>query len=112
MKGSVNSNKTQIPKRSAQQKSANANDTATRAVGFLMLYMTAIVLNAEQSKGEDRSSARFASVFLTLFIAIFILQKGKMGLGTIYLLLAQIAPPLRQPAMVGTLFMLYFFLMQ
>jgi hypothetical protein len=110
MKASAKSNKRRTPKRSASQNSGN--DTASKAIGFLMLYMTAIVLNEGQSEGQGRTSAHFAAVFLTQFVAIFILNKGQLGLGTIYLLLAQIAPPLSQAAMVGTLFMLYFFLMQ
>lgn len=110
MNASVKPNKMQIPKPYASQTSGN--DTTRKAIGFLMLYMTAVVLNVGQNEEQFSTSARFATVFLTLFIAVFILNKGQLGLGAIYLLLAQIAPPLRQPAMVGTLFMLYFFLMQ
>lgn len=110
MKSSGKSNKPLASKRSAPPKSGHR--TETKAISFLMLYMTAIFLNAGQSGRQERTSARFATVFLTLFVAIFILNQGQLGFGTIYLLLAQIAPALRQPTMVATLFLLYMFLME
>lgn len=109
MKAPVKSIKQQTPKRSASQ--GTENDAARKAIGFLMFYMTAIFLRAGQSSGEDKASARFAATFLTLFIATFILNKGQLSLATIYLILVQIAPELGQPVLIGTLFMIYVFLL-
>ncbi|KEO84559.1 hypothetical protein EL26_03305 [Tumebacillus flagellatus] len=83
------------------------NDTYRYAVGFLILLQAAVFLNL----GQPRNTVtRFASTFFTLFIVIFLLNQGRLG--GFYLLLALLAPELSNPAVVGPLYMLVFFILR